>query len=663
MARPFDPEVLVARPFPIRAAAAALALAGTFAARADPALDAQWPTVLGEPGGQRHSALTGIHRGNAHSLTVRWRYQHRDFRSGWPETEVKGTAFEATPILAAGRLVFSTPYNRVIALDPATGRELWTFDPKIDLERRYPNKMVSRGVAFWRDPARSGGRCAQRIFLATLDARLIALDATAGQPCRTFGRDGTVDLTHDIDGLIDTWEYGVTSAPAIAGDRVIVGSSIADIIRRIQPSGAVRAFDARTGKLAWRFDTIPRGAQPGAETWLLESWRSHGGANVWSAMTVDTARGWIFLPVSAAGPDHYGGDRPGANLYASSVVALDARTGRRIWHFQTVHHDLWDHDLAAPPLLLRVRRDGREVDAVAQLTKTGLLFLLDRETGEPLFPVHERTVPASDVPGETAWPTQPVPASLPPLVNQSLSEARLWDVTPEHRRACGERLRALRNEGVFTPPSIRGTLLNPGPAGGVNWPGGAYDPQRSLLVVPVNDVAMETYLDPLPQENYLRTDDVILRSPLRALRWLVQGTGTGLRYHMIRRGFFAHHDRLCQRPPWSFLVGVDLERGELRWRVPLGDPGDGRRGFLSMGPALVAGGLAWIGATAEGKLRAFDLDTGEVVATYDLPAGLHGGPITYLVGDTQYLVVAPGGHAGLQSRLGGWVVAYALRGA
>ncbi len=622
-----------------------------------------WRFTEGGPGGGRYSTLADINRDNVKLLKVSWTYRHGDVReASGPDKPLRSTAFEATPILVEGRLIFTTPFNRAIALDPETGAELWTFDPQIDKGRRFGNMMINRGGAYWRGP-NANGACASRVFFGTLDARLIALDVKTGKPCADFGKGGAINLLEGVEHVVDPWEYNVTSPPAIVGDNVIVGSSIADIVRRIMPSGAVRAFDARTGALVWRFNTIPKTGEVGNETWENESWKQNGGANVWSTITADPERGLVFLPVSTAGPDFYGGDRKGANLFSDSVVALDAKTGKYVWHFQTVYHDLWDYDLAAPPVLVRVKRDGRDVDAVAQATKTGLVFLLDRDTGKPLFPVEERAVPQSDVPGEKSWPTQPFPTKPDALVPQRLTEADLWDADQKRFAKCREKLSKLRNEGIFTPPSERGSILYPYTAGGANWSGGSFDPVSGVLFVPVTNLAQTIRLKKLSDSNFNDTDGKIMRTGLSGLWWLMTGKGTGLRYFMDRR-LFAEDDVPCNRPPWGWIVAVDLNRGQIIWREPVGEDRKlGVRGLSNFGPPLAtAGGLVFHAGSRDLRLRAHDARTGEVVTQFDLPAGLHAGPITYKLAPDrkQFLVIAPGGHIGLGSKLGDYIIAYTL---
>ena len=636
------------------------------AVRADSITD--WPTTEGAPGGGRYSPLAEIHRGNVDQLTVAWTYRHGDHHlAKWhPARPNRSTAFEATPIVVDGRLIFSTPYNRVIALQPETGRELWTFDPKIDLDRFFANMIINRGVAYWRD-ASGQGSCVQRVFLATLDARLIALDAATGKPCGDFGQAGEVNLLTGIQPLVDAWEYNLTSPPTVVGDVVIVGSSLADTVRRIQSPGDVRGFDARTGALRWTFHTIPQPGEFGHDSWEQDSWKESGAANVWTTMTADLERGLVFLPVSSASPDFYGGDRPGANLFSDSIVALEAATGRRVWHFQTVHHDIWDYDLPAPPNLVRVQHQGQMVDALAQVTKTGFVFVLDRETGEPLFPVEERPVPPSYVPGERVWPTQPFPTRPPPLSSQRITEDDLWNITPEHFRACRDQLRTLRNEGIFTPPSLQGTVVHPSNGGGANWSGAAFEPLQRRLFVPVNDVVHIVKLKPVwgAESNLTELDAQPTRSLLRGLWFLLTGRGTGLRYithPLTGRVSFDNNGKPCTKPPWGSLVAVDLDKGEIVWRTPAGEQA-GVKGLFSFGPPLVtAGGLVFHAGNRDLRLRAHDVETGEVIATFALPAGLHAGPISYKLrpDGKQYLVIAPGGHVGLQTPLGDYVIAYTL---
>jgi quinoprotein glucose dehydrogenase len=624
---------------------------------------ADWPVTGGDPGAARYSPLADIDTTNVRQLRVAWVYRHGDVRSGGilPDRDLKGTAFEATPIVVDGRLIFTTPFNRVVALDPETGRELWTFDPRIDKGRRFANMLINRGVAYWRDTV-GHSACVRRVFLGTLDARLIAIDAVTGRPCGDFGSAGTVNLLAGVENVVDTWEYNVTSPPTVVGDVIVVGSSIADITRRIQPSGVVRAFDARSGRLLWRFNTIPKAGEIGNETWQHGGWRTTGSANVWSTITADTARGLVFLPVGAAGPDFYGGDRLGANLFASSVVALEAKTGKYVWHFQAVHHDIWDYDIASPPILVSVRHDARTRDAVVVLTKTGLVFLLDRESGVPLFPVEERPVPRSDVPGEVAWPTQPFPLKPAPLVPLRLTEQDLWGRDAEALARCRRRFRALRHDGVYTPPSERATLIFPGNGGGANWSGGAFDPVSGLIVVPVTNSAHTIRLERLPASNFDRTGGTVMRGGAGALRWLLTGKGTGLRYKM-QREWFAEGRVPCNRPPWGMLVAVDLHHGEIRWHAPVGEDERGVRGLPNFGPPLVTGGgVVFHGGSTDRRLRAHHIATGREVASFTLPAGLHAGPVTYRVRPEgkQYLVVAPGGHTILRSKLGDYVIAYTL---
>ncbi|MFI5321234.1 MAG: pyrroloquinoline quinone-dependent dehydrogenase [Myxococcota bacterium] len=631
-----------------------------------PPSTADWPVTEGAPGGGRFSPLRDITRENVKQLRVAWTYRHGDFFAGaFPLERNRGSAFESTPIEVDGRLIFTTPRNRVIALDPETGRELWTFDPKLEGGRAYANMWINRGVAYWRD-ARASGPCAARVFLATLDARLFALDAATGKPCAGFGSDGALNLLEGIAPVYDSWEYNVTSPGTVVGDLLVVGSSIADTLRPDSPPGDVRAFDVRSGALRWTFHTIPHAGEPGHETWE-SGVRLTGAANVWSTITADLARGLVFLPVSTPSPDFYGGDRLGDNLYSDSVVALDAQTGAVRWHYQTVHHDLWDYDLAAPPVLVTIERDGKRVDAVAQATKHGFVFVLDRETGVPLFPVHERPAPQSDLPGERTSPTQPIPSAPPPLVPQQLGEDDLYAPTPAHLAACRAQLAELRNDGLFTPPSTRGSVLYPFTAGGANWSGATWDPARQRLFVPVNNLVHVVRLDEVAERATGGGGDV---KPLHGVTWrnawwLITGRGTGERYRLSQisgRTVMRNDDLPCNKPPWSFLAAVDLARGELAWRVSTssaeGDPAQ-----AAFGPALAtASGLVFHAGTATPVLRVHDADSGERIATFELPAGLHAGPITYKLreGGKQFLVIAPGGHVGVDSPLGDYVIAYTL---
>ena len=425
----------------------------------------------------------------------------------------------------------------------------------IDLSGDYANQLVCRGVSTWLDPETEGDACGRRIFSATADARLIALDAATGQRCTDFGRGGQVDLTLGVGRIEWLGEYQVTSPPAVIGDRVVVGAAVSDNQRTDAPSGVVRAFDARTGELSWSWDPVPEGfaVPPEQESsWVL------GTANVWAPLSVDEERDLVFVPTGNTAPDYYGGHRGPLDRYAASVVALRGSTGEVVWHFRTVHHDLWDFDVPAQPVLTTLRRDDREIPVVVQATKAGQIFVLHRETGEPLFPVEERPVPQTDVPGEWTSPTQPFPTRPPLLTQTVLAPEDAWGLTPWDRGGCRERLESLRSEGPFTPPSLEGTLMFPGNAGGANWGGLAVDPQRQVVIARITDLPWVVTL--IPSADYEREREAnpgVEISPQR-----------GTPYAMRREILLSPLGLPCNPPPWGSLVAVDLEVGEVLWSVP-----------------------------------------------------------------------------------------------
>jgi quinoprotein glucose dehydrogenase len=596
----------------------------------------------------RYSPARDIDRSTVSRLAVAWTFHVRDVSDG--SADRKRSGFESTPIVVDGTLYVTTGYNRVIALDPTTGTQRWTFDPLVDDTGDYGDGLVNRGVATWVDAARDpSAPCRRRIFEATLDARLLALDAATGRLCADFGEQGQVSL-RNVPRYVQGW-YHMTSPPAVIDDLVIVGSAVDDNPRVDMPSGVVRAFDARTGSLQWSWDPIPPNSP------ATPAWRT-GAGNAWAPMAVDAARDLVFVPTGSASPDYYGGLRRGDDKWANSIVALRARSGVVAWGFQLVHHDLWDYDSASPPLLASLRRDGKDVPVVIQGNKTGFLYVFDRDSGEPFFPVQERAVPASDVPGEDASPTQPFPARPPALAPQQLAADDAWGLTSADRDACRLAIQKLRNEGIFTPPSLRGSLHIPGTLGGMNWSGSAFDPERGLLVVNTNNLPLKMRL--IARDEFERRDARNEPGDYTAQR--------GAPYGMYRTLLRAPASSLpCSKPPWGLLTAIEMNEGALRWQVPLGsfapDLPAVPPGSLSLGgPIVTAGGLVFVAGTWDPYLRAFDIETGKELWKAKLPASGHATPMTYrLANGKQYVVIAAGGHAHLDEEpQGDSLVAFAL---
>jgi quinoprotein glucose dehydrogenase len=631
-----------------------LTIALLAAAPRAPTADGDWPTYGRDPGGTRHAPLTQITPANVARLRVAWSYRTGDVDL----SEVfKKAAFECTPIVVEGTMFLTTQVCRLIALDPETGAERWVFDPRVDPDGNY-SEFTSRGVSTWVDPARKPGEPGyRRLYLGTIDARLICVDAATGKPCPDFGAGGTIDLGKGITSP-GKGNYQVTSPPAILRDLVITGSSIADNRRADLEEGVVRAYDARTGDLKWSWDPIPRrDSDPYAETWQGPLARKTGAANVWSLISVDEERDLVILPTTAPSPDHYGGERKGANVYANSVVALRGSTGKVVWHFQAVHHDLWDYDLPCQPVLTAIRKDGAQVPVVIQGTKMGHVFVLHRDTGAPVFPVEERAAPRSDVPGEESSPTQPFPTVPAPLL-PDLDPLAPWGPDDAARAWQAERLAALRYQGRFTPPSLQGSIQFPSTAGGVNWGGLTFDPGRGILVANINRLAHVVRLFPRAEFNRQREAGAFRGE---------SAAQASTPYGLERSVFLSPNGLPATPPPWGLILAVELPGGAVKWQRPLGtfkpELADRNWGSPMMGGTCVtASGLIFVAATFDGHLRALSIETGEELWKDKLPVPAQSTPMTYQVreGGKQYVVTCAGGHGKLGVPLGDHVIAYAL---
>ncbi len=653
-------EVLITRRLtrPLLALLAVAVLLWPSAARAQyGATDGEWPTYAGDLGGTKYSALDQIDASNFSDLAIAWRWESADgaldldaLRERHPEIGLRN--FKTTPLMVGGVVYVSTPLALSAALDAGTGEVLWVYDPQAYLAAPYPHASVlsynTRGLAYWSDGDEA------RILYGTNDGYLLAVDAGTGQPVRSFGDNGRVDLTEGIPratrGTTDRLGYswlGVASAPIVAHDVVVTPTVISDLpVTKEAPPGWVKGIDVRTGDTKWTFRTVPQADDFGSDSWQNESWRYSGNTNAWSTFAVDDELGYIYVPTGTPTSDYYGGHRLGDNLFAESLVALDIETGERIWHFQAVHHGVWDYDFPTHPNLIDITVDGREIKALAQVSKQGFTYVFDRATGDPVWPIEERPVETdTDLEGDVLSPTQPFPTKPPPFEDQGASIDQLVDFTPEIRALAVEAVRNHRLGGLFTPPmlsadgGLQGTIQRPAIGGGANWPGSAVDPETGLLYVPsVNAFSVMKYITPDPAEG-------------GNLRFTQGGFDTT---PLMPRGLPLF------KPPYSRITAIDLNAGDHAWMQPNG-AGDRYRnhpmlrdlelpplGGEGLGGPVLTRTLLISALTAGGtdggpRLIARDKATGEIVGSVDLPAGAIGTPMTYMHAGTQYIALTVGG--------------------
>ncbi|TXS95496.1 pyrroloquinoline quinone-dependent dehydrogenase [Parahaliea maris] len=645
-------------------ATASLCLAGCRlpdSAPASPTTEAPRPAAdwrnYGGTDGAQYSPLMEIAPANVSDLEVAWEHRSGDIADGRGEWGF--TSLQVTPLVADGTLYYCTPFGRVFALDAETGREQWSFDPQVRNRHSGLYPVICRGVSLWQDDGPGAGACRTRILYGTRDAELIALDAATGQPCEDFGTAGRVSLKTGIDGA-RTGEYYPTSPPWVQGDLAIVGAAIPDNERRDVPSGVVRAYDVRSGNLVWAWEPVTEAYRHAHRDTLKQNRYHLGTPNVWAPIAGDPARGLVYVPTGNPSPDVYGGDRQGIDALGSSVVALDAATGTYRWHFQTVHHDVWDYDVASQPTLFQFPGVGDGRPGLAQATKMGHLFLLDRETGAPLYPVEERPVPGDGVPGETLSPTQPFPTHPGPLhLPEHLQAEDMDGFVWFDRAACQRELARYRNDGMFTPPSLKGSVLYPTTTGGINWGGISIDGQRAIALV--NQMHLAAVVQLIPRAEY---DAAGYQGSYPLEYYPMRGSPYGVKRFPLMSPLGAP----CNPRPWGSLAAVDLGSGEVLWRRPLGTT----RGLAPWpfwfeagtpntgGPLTTASGLTFIGATTDGTFRAFDTRTGEELWKHQLPYTGNATPLSYRArpGGRQFVVIAAGGHG--WSEPGDAIVAFAL---